>query len=118
MSPLPHGWSMMMRSRLARTTRPSAERDSSVGGYLARRRVVSRHHQLRVVDDVADIFVVADEADPAVRPLQPHQIAGLHHLSILPDRDHFAAIEPGGREAHRGAARIDAEEHADVGGTG
>ena len=74
-------------------------------GPFARRRCVWRQDELRVVDDVADIFVVADEADPTVPPLQPHQIAGLHRLRILVDRDHLAAIEPGGGEPHRGAAR-------------
>src|ERR1700693_5931435 len=38
---------------------------------------VRRQDKLRVVDDVVDIFVVADEADPAVLPFQPHQIAWL-----------------------------------------
>ncbi len=47
------------------------------------------------------LFLFADEADPTVRPLQPHQVAGLHRLRILPDRDHLAAIEPGGGEPHR-----------------
>src|SRR5258707_12192214 len=94
--------------------RTSAKRGSSVGRSIARRRGVWRQDQLRVVDDVADITVVADEADPAVRPLQPHHVAGLHRLRILPDRDYLAAIEPGGGEPHRGAARIDAEEHANL----
>ena len=49
--------------------RPGAERDSSVGGPLAQRRGGWRQDQLRVVDDVADMTVVADEADPTVSPL-------------------------------------------------
>src|SRR6202022_3233254 len=65
--------------------RPRAERGSSVGGPLARRRGVWCQDQLRLVDDVADITVIADEADPAFRPLQPHQVAGLPRLRILPD---------------------------------
>ena len=66
----------------------------------------------------ADILVVADEADPTVRPFQSHKVAGLDRLRILPDRDHLAAaVEPGGGDPHRGA-RIDAEEHAHVGGAG
>src|SRR5437588_6477762 len=73
------------------------ERGSSVGGLLggplARRHGVWRQDQLRVVDDVADITVVADEADLAVPPFQPHQIAGLRRLGILEDRDDLAAIE-------------------------
>jgi hypothetical protein len=77
---------------------------------------VWRQDQIRVVDDVVDMTVVADEADPVGRPLQPHQIAGLHGLRILVDRDHLASIEPGGGKAHRGAARVDAEEHAHIGG--
>lgn len=40
-----------------------------------------------------------DEADPTVRPLQPHKVAGLDRLRILPDRDHLAAVEPGGDAA-------------------
>ena len=43
---------------------PSAERGSSAGG-------VWRQGSLRVVDDVADMTVVTDEADPAVRPPRP-----------------------------------------------
>ena len=46
--------------------RPAAERGSSVGSTLAQRCGVWRQDQLRVVGDVADITVVADEADPAV----------------------------------------------------
>src|SRR3984957_15267265 len=52
------------------------KRSSSVGGRVARRRGVRRQDQFRVVDDIADIFVVADEADPSVRPFQPHQVTG------------------------------------------
>ena len=36
-----------------------------MGGPLARRRGVWCQDQLRVVVDVADITVIADEADPA-----------------------------------------------------
>ena len=87
-------------------------------GAVARGLDVRRQHQFGVVDDVADITVVADEADAAVLPVQPHQVAGLHCQRILPDRDHLAALEPGGREPHAIDLGVDAEEHADVGGTG
>jgi hypothetical protein len=88
--------------------RPSAERSSSVGDPLARRRGVWRQDQLRVVDDVADITVVADEADlgrDANRLLMPddfvaHEIKsalrlGLRIIPVLindaqmPDPDKF-----------------------------
>src|SRR5262245_34910283 len=65
------------RDNQGENARRSTERGSSVGGSLARRRGVRRQDQLRIVDDVADITVVADEADPAGRPFQPHQVAGL-----------------------------------------
>jgi len=84
----------------------SAESSSSVGGRLAWRRGIRRQDQFRVVDDVADIFVVADEAHPAFCLLQPHQIAGLHRRSILVDRDHLAAIEhAAGHDKAREVAR-------------
>src|SRR5262245_36549455 len=91
---------------------------SSVGCLRARWRSVWCQHQLGVLDDVADIFVVADEADPTVLPLQPHEVAGLYRLKTVVDCDYLAAFEPGGDKPHRAAARIDAEEHADVGGAG
>jgi hypothetical protein len=47
-------------------TRPRAERSSSHRRFVALRWDVWRQDQLRVVDDVADITVVADEADPSV----------------------------------------------------
>jgi hypothetical protein len=84
---------------------------SSVGGRPARRRGARRQDQFRVVDDIADIFVVTDEADPAVRLLYPHQIAGLHRSSILVDRDHLAAVEPGGGEPYRGGTVKGMDRH-------
>src|SRR5262249_4000974 len=97
---------------------PGAERRSSVGCLRARWRSIWCHHQFRVVDDIADIFVVADEADPTVLPLQPHEVAGLCRLKTVVDRDSLAALKPGGDKPHRAAARIDAEEHADIGRSG
>src|SRR5215470_2740784 len=78
----------------------STERGSSSS---ARRRGACRQDQLRVVGDVAHIAVVADETDLVILPLQPHQVAGVHGLRILENRDHLAAIEPGGGEPYRGA---------------
>src|SRR4029077_9051900 len=86
------------RQKRSEQTRAGVRRRNLSGHPLAGRRRLWRKNQLRVVDDVADIFVVADEADPAVRPFQPHQVTRLHRLRILVDRDHLAAIEPGGGE--------------------
>lgn len=47
------------------------------------RRGVWRQDQLRVVDDVADITVVADEADPTVRPLHPRLSPAIQSLLNL-----------------------------------
>jgi hypothetical protein len=104
--------------------RPSAERASSVSGPLARRRGGWRQDQLRVVDDVADMTVVADEADPTVRPPQPHtvrslqshKVAGLDRLRILPDRDHLRPLSQAGRRiltSHGFALGKGARGHSD-----
>src|SRR5271165_1370919 len=74
--------------------------------------------QLRVVCDISHMPVVADEADPAAGPLQPHKGTGPRGLGTVPDGDHFAAVEPGGGECDGRATGIDAEEHADLGAAG
>jgi hypothetical protein len=58
--------------------------------------------------------VVADEADPAVAPLEPHDVAGLRIGAVVEDRDHFSALEPGRGEPHAIALGIDGEERTDV----
>src|SRR5260370_17367388 len=90
----------VVRTRPVDAQARSAKRGSSVSRSLARRRGVWRQDQFRVVDNVADITVVADEADPAVLPFQPHQVAGLLRLRIRPDRDHLPTLDPAWAEPH------------------
>src|SRR4051812_31451216 len=77
-----------------------------------------RQRYLRISSDIANIFVVADEADLPVTPFEPHEVDRLRRSVALENRDHLAALQPGGCQPHRIEFRVDAEEHADVGSAG
>src|ERR1700737_1759962 len=76
----------------------TARRARAVRGPVAGGLGVWRQRQLRVGGDIADIAVVADEADPAVAPLEPHHVARLRVGAVFEDRDHLPALDPGGGE--------------------
>src|ERR1700730_9782530 len=105
-------WQPPTRSFRAIVTR----RALSVRGAVARGIGVRRQRQLGVGGDIADIAVVADEADPPVAPLEPHDVARLRIGAIFEDGDHLAAPEPGWSEPQAAHLGVEREEHADVRG--
>src|SRR2546430_17730753 len=84
--------------------------------YLA--TLSGRQRYVRISSDIANIFVVADEADLAGTPFEPHEVARLRRGAVLEHRDDLAALQPTRCQPHRIELRGDAEEQAYIGPAG
>src|SRR5579863_5036731 len=79
------------------------------------RPAIRRQQEFCVVDDIARIAIVADEADAAILPFEPHEVAGGGACARLEHGDHFPALDPGRLKPHTPECGVDREEPADLG---
>jgi hypothetical protein len=97
------------------------EHGSSLSNRPVRRRDIPSQHQLCVVNDIADITVVADQADPAVLPLLPHQVTGFCRLRAFEAAEKRHPLGGIGRPPAAGAGtflKMDPPAMAEAGGEG
>src|ERR1700722_15840576 len=93
---------------------PGEPRRASLSGAAVRAPNLGRQRQLGVYGDIGDIAVVADETDPAVAPLEPHDVARLRISAVFEDRDHLPTLEPGRGERYAIDLGVQCKEQTDI----
>ena len=95
------------------TARPEFVRQL-VAHNISEKDGLRRQRQICVGGDIADIAVVVDKTDPAVTPLEPHDVARLRISAVFEHRDHFPTLEPGRGEPRAIDLGVQREEQSNV----